>query len=92
MSAIEQFYNINQQGFHLLNQAYVVLIPKKVDASKVSDFRPISLIHSFAKIVSKIMANRLTPVLTKLISINQSAFIKKRCIHDNFIFVQWIIK
>jgi hypothetical protein len=70
----------------------VVLIPKKQEAIRVNDFRPISLIHSFAKILSKFLANRLGPELDHLISINQIAFIKKRCIQDNFVFVQQVIK
>jgi hypothetical protein len=70
----------------------VVLIPKKPNAHKVKDFRPISLIHSFAKLITKMLANRLAPELGKLVSINQSAFIKKRCIHNNFLYVQQIIK
>lgn len=38
------------------------------------------------------LANRLAPELQKVVSINQNAFIKKRCIHDNFMFVQQVIK
>jgi hypothetical protein len=34
------------------------------------------------------MANRLSPQLDHIISINQTAFIKKRSIHDNFLYVQ----
>jgi hypothetical protein len=45
---------------------------------RVSEFRPISLIHSFAKLVSKLLANRLAPKMIKLISYNQNAFIKKK--------------
>jgi hypothetical protein len=75
-----------------LNQAYVVLIPKKDNPSRVLDYRPISLTHSFARIVTNILANRLGPELDHLVSINQSAFIRKRCIHDNFLFVQEVIK
>jgi hypothetical protein len=55
----------------------VVLIPKKDNPRVVSDYRPISLTHSFAKIISKLLANRLAPELEKLISINQTTFIKK---------------
>jgi hypothetical protein len=60
----------NQQGLHLLNQALVVLIPKKSDACRISDYRSISLTHSFAKLVSKIMTNKLSPQLDHIISIN----------------------
>lgn len=92
VAALNQFQNLNQQELHLLNQAFVVLIPKKQNPTKVSDYRPISLVHSFAKIVSKIMANRLAPKLANIISFNQSAFIKKRSIHFNLIYVQEVIK
>jgi hypothetical protein len=37
------------------------------------------------------MANRLAPWLDYLISANQVVFIKK-CIHDNFVYVQQVIK
>jgi hypothetical protein len=46
-------------GFSALNTAYITLIPKKDDAEHPIDFRPISLVHSFAKLLTKIMANRL---------------------------------
>jgi hypothetical protein len=92
MAALQQFYDMNQQDLHFLNQALMMLIPKKENAVRVSDFRPISLIHSFAKLVSKLLANRLAPELSKMISYNQNSFIKKRCIHDNFLFVQQVIK
>ena len=78
--------------FRLLNTAYVTLLPKKVDAVEVKDFRPISLIHSFAKLVTKILANRLAPLLPSLISANQSAFVRGRKIHDNFMLVQQMVK
>jgi hypothetical protein len=76
----------------LLNQALVVLIPKKPNAERISDFMPISLIHSIANLVSKLLANRLAPEMNKIIFYNQNAFIKKRCIHDDFMFVQQVIK
>jgi hypothetical protein len=70
----------------------VALIPKKDNPQRVADFRPISLTHSFAKILTKILGNRLRAELDQLIFINQSAFIKKRSIHDNFMYVQEGIK
>jgi hypothetical protein len=70
MAALQQFYDMNQQDLHFLNQALVVLIPNKPNAERISDFRPISLIHSFAKLVSKLLANRLAPEMSKMISYN----------------------
>ncbi|WVZ70124.1 LOW QUALITY PROTEIN: hypothetical protein U9M48_018818 [Paspalum notatum var. saurae] len=72
---------------HLLNSAYITLLPKTADAFKVKDYRPISLVHSFAKLVTKILANCLAPHLKEL-----SAFVKGRCILDNFILVQQTAK
>jgi hypothetical protein len=92
MRAVEQFFNLNQQGLQLLNQAYIVLIPKKTCPLSAVDFRPISLTHSFAKIITKILANRLGPELEHLISRNQIAFVKKICIQDSFVYVQQTIK
>jgi hypothetical protein len=49
-AALNSLFMLNSQGFELLNSANIILLPKKVDASQVTDFRRISLIHSFAKI------------------------------------------
>jgi hypothetical protein len=78
--------------FRLLNTAFITLLPKKVDPIQVKDYRPISLIHCFAKLVTKIMANRLAPLLPNLVSKNQSAFVKGRNIQDNFLLVQQLAR
>jgi len=75
-----------------LNSAYLTLIPKKAEALEAKDYRPISLVHSFAKLVTKLMANRLAPLLDNMVASNQIAIIKARCIHDNFMLVQQTIK
>jgi hypothetical protein len=62
--------------------------PKKDGVDSIKDFRPISLVHSFAKLVTKILANRLASKLNVMVSPNQSAFIKGRFIQDNFMLVQ----
>ena len=92
MSAVNFFYSQHLQHLNVLNSAHIVLIPKKMDAKKISDFRPISLTSSIAKILSKLLANRLSSCLSSIISKNQSAFIKKRSIHDNFLYTQILIR
>jgi hypothetical protein len=72
-------------GLRLLNAAFITLIPKKNVVLAAKDVRPINLVHSFGKLLTKILANRVAPILDSLISTNQSAFICGRCIHDNFI-------
>ena len=70
---MEALYFLHQGLAHqleLLNSAYLTLIPKKADASTAADYRPISLIHSFAKLMTKILANRLAPHLHHLVAAN----------------------
>ncbi|GJZ77185.1 RNA-directed DNA polymerase, eukaryota [Tanacetum coccineum] len=56
--------------------------PDVLDAKPLNDFRPISLIGCQYKIIGKILANRLSLVIDKIVSIEQSAFIKGRQILD----------
>jgi hypothetical protein len=92
MAVVNSLFAMNSQGFQLLNSANIVLLPKKNDALRVTYYRPISLIHSIAKIFSKLLANRLAPLLDSMVSNCQSAFIKKRSIHDNFLYVQSTVR
>nr|GEW31449.1 RNA-directed DNA polymerase, eukaryota [Tanacetum cinerariifolium] len=64
------------------NSSFVALIPKVADAKFVNDFRPISLIGSVYKVVTKILANRLALVIADLVSDTQSVFVANRQILD----------
>jgi hypothetical protein len=92
MAAVLKLFVGDGRGFGKLNRALITLVPKKPDAQEVCDFRPISLVHSFAKLFSKLMSNRLRPKLELLVSSNQSAFIKGRNLHDNFILVRQLAR
>jgi len=92
MAAIITVQQGQARRLGLLNAAYITQIPKKNDAVAAKDFCPISLVHSFGKLLTKILANRLAPLLDSLVSSNQSAFVRGRCIHDNFILVQQTVK
>jgi hypothetical protein len=87
---VDYFLALNQQSLHLLNQVFIVLIPK--ECPQKVDYRPISLIHNFAKIVSKILANRLGPERKHLISHSQTTFIQDKCIHNSFAYVHGVLK
>jgi len=88
MVAISAVWSRKMVNFEALNSAYITLLPKKEGAEQPKDFRPISLVHSFAKLVTKLLANRLAPRLQQIVSPYQSAFIKGRFIQDNFMLVQ----
>jgi hypothetical protein len=53
MTAMSAVWSRNFLNFDNLNSAYITLIPKVVGVEQVKDFRPISLVHSFAKLVTK---------------------------------------
>ncbi|GJW26520.1 RNA-directed DNA polymerase, eukaryota [Tanacetum coccineum] len=62
------------------------------DAKLVSDFRPISLIGSIYKVVTKIMANRLAMVISDIVSDTQSAFVSDRQILDGPFIINEILQ
>ncbi|KAL3825541.1 hypothetical protein ACJIZ3_021570 [Penstemon smallii] len=82
--AVRHFF---KSGFMLkaINHTFVTLIPKIANASRVEHFRPISLCNISYKVISKIIANRLKPLLQKIISPNQMAFVEGRSINENTI-------
>jgi hypothetical protein len=92
LSDVDYFFRMHDQHLSQLCTAHIVLIPKVADAKRVGDFRPISLTHSVAKLISKLLANILAPELDGLVSRAQSAFIKRCSIQDNFIYAQNTIR
>lgn len=92
MAALHKLVLNNGHGFGRLNQALITLIPKNPEACRVNDFRPINLVHCFPKLASKLMASRVCPRMGELVSINQSAFIRGRNLHDNFLLVRQMAK
>jgi hypothetical protein len=88
MRVVSAVWSRRFRNFDKLNSAYIALIPKVVGAEQVKDFRPISLVHRFAKLITKLLANRLAGRLNGMVSPIQSAIIKGRFIQDNFMLVQ----
>ena len=67
------------------NFTYVTLIPKMKNPKKISEFRPISLCNVIYKLISKVLANCLKPLLPSIVSENQSAFQASKVITDNIL-------
>ena len=74
LTVFEEFYQ-HSKFEKSLNATFIALIPKKNDTSNFQDFRPISLVGSLYKILSKVLANRLKVVLDQPISESQNSFV-----------------
>jgi hypothetical protein len=60
--------------------AKIKLIPKKGDLSLLNNWRPISLLNCFYKIISRVLANRLGKVMDKITKVGQKGYSKtKQC-------------
>jgi Reverse transcriptase (RNA-dependent DNA polymerase) len=60
--------------------AKIRLIPKKGDITKIGNWRPISLLSCFYKLVSRVYANRLKTVIDKITNVGQKGYSKtKQC-------------
>ena len=86
----EDFYNLcndfyeGEISLQSINGSYIALILKFDGAIKASDFRPISLLNTSMKVITKLLANRLQGVIQSLIHKNQFCFIQSRTIQDCF--------
>jgi hypothetical protein len=68
IAAFKEIFELRSGCWNLLNSTHVVLIEKKEGAHSAGDYMPISMMHSIAKLPTKILANRLGPHLDKLVS------------------------
>nr|GFC37672.1 RNA-directed DNA polymerase, eukaryota, reverse transcriptase zinc-binding domain protein [Tanacetum cinerariifolium] len=81
ISAVNYFFK-HVEFYSGCNSSFIALILKIPNANMVKDFRPISLIGSLYKIITKVLANRLVPVLSVLVHEVQSVFVLRRQIMD----------
>ena len=79
-----------------LNVSKIALLPKTEDRSRIQNFRPISLLNTLYKLVAKIYANRMKPLLHNWILPSQTGFVPNRCILDNiflaFESIEWALE
>lgn len=73
------------------NATFLMSIPKEHGADMLGKFRLISLCNVILKIITKVMANRLKPLMSGLISLEKMGFIEGRKILDGIILTHEMI-
>jgi len=73
------------------NASFISLIPKVDNPQSIDEYRPISLVGSVYKIISKFLAKRLQKILHKVINIKQSAFIENRGSLDKVVVANEVV-
>lgn len=68
--------------YEAIKTSFIALIPKSESPSSFNDFRPISLHNYRYKIISKVPANQLRPILSCHISLEKFSFLQAREIHE----------
>jgi hypothetical protein len=68
-----------------LNDAMIILIPKEEGAKSLRKLRPISLLNCSFKIFAKALNNGLEKICDRLLSQNQTAFVKGRYILESVV-------
>lgn len=88
--AIQSFFH-HDKLLLSLTHTLITLILKIDHPETPNHFRPISLINTIYKAISKLLVHRLSPILKREISPLQNAFTEDRSIHDNILIVQEIL-
>ncbi|KAF5468656.1 hypothetical protein F2P56_012795 [Juglans regia] len=87
MEAIWDFFRGSPMP-RFYTSSFIVLIPKVLSPTSFDQFRPISLCSVVYKICSKILVARLNSVLSRIVSLEQGAFLPRRSIFDNISLTQ----
>jgi hypothetical protein len=71
-----------------IKSSFIALVPKCNCLESFDGFRTISLCNCVYKIISKIIAIRLNPILSRLISLEKFGFLERRKIHEAIVSSQ----
>lgn len=78
--------------YKAINCTTIILVTKVDKPIIVKDFIPIACCTLLYKLISKVLATRITRIIASIISANQVGFIPGRRIDDNTIFAHELVK
>ena len=73
------------------NATFLALIPKEGQANKPKQYRPIALCNVIYKLLTKVIARRLKPILLNIISPEKTGYVEGRQILDSIILAHEVI-
>eukprot|EP00253_Pinus_taeda_P011344 PITA_11344 len=91
MAEVVEESRLRGEIYKPFNATFIALIPKKDAPESFEDFRPISLCNCIYKIIAKVIASRLVPILSRSISMEQFGFLEGRQIHEAIGVAQEVI-
>ena len=74
------------------NASFIALVPKVRDPTTLDQFKPISLVGSIYKIITKVLSFRMKDVLSLVIDESQSAFLKDRGMLDSVLMANEVVE
>jgi len=74
------------------NASFIALVPKVNDPLSLKQFRPISLVGIFYKIVTKVLAGRMKEVLALVIDEHQYVFLRNKGLLDSVLIANEVVE
>lgn len=75
-----------------LNSTSLVLIFKRHRSVDIKEFHPISCRNTLYKLILRILADRLKPILPEIIPLKQTAFVKERLLLENVLLASEVLQ
>ncbi|KAL0444895.1 UNVERIFIED_CONTAM: hypothetical protein Slati_2212200 [Sesamum latifolium] len=85
--AVQDFF-ISGKLLKQVNATLLSLIPKVAAPQGVTDFRPIACCNVVYKIITKVIVDCMQPIMGKVVSPSQNAFVPGRRISSNILLAQ----